>query len=717
MSQPDPTCPRCRGPMKLRNSSFGPFWSCARFPTCRGKIDVEGKKPQENAPPAKPPPLGPTAEARPVGVHPPDFGRLDDHQREVVEYVRGVGVVAASAGSGKTHVLIQRTLYLLHLGELPESICLLAYNKDAAQTLRDRLAQFAPHAAARVQIFTFHSWCYAVLRHWYPNDPRYGHTRILGGAGSKHPIELARVAARKVTEKDDEDDSAWGLLAAADRIAENMVRLDVENTPAEIVRVMGWWTEETPVPKVLPPQLLHKAKIQARFCQEWATIKATEGYIDFTDMVCTVAWWIRSAPDQPHVHWLTQLYRHVMVDECQDINPARHTIATHIGCTAISAVFVGDMRQSLYSFVGAQPDLFQDMATAEGTRLFTLPVNRRSTSEIVDAANAIARDQSWNLGGDARSLTSNGRGEPIQVVTQMTPKDEAVWIIEDIQTRIRRGLPLDTTGENYRIVARTNAMLIDMEYVFVARGVPCRVLGAPGGIWGTTIGQEMLNYLEAIEGIPTWGLLKLANKPKRYAKKDDVRTVILNAQEAEKAGQAADLHGRLRMHLSAGLRRLGTEMASTARRPWGSRCLEVARWLGMEDEKSMEGGDTDRADALRALLHHAQSLGSLRGIQDYRDALAKQERAPAVLLSTIHAAKGQEARVVYVAGVRTDKLPHKKGESVDEERRIFYVAVTRAREACVITTGGTPSRFLRELSWIDDIPKWETEAASTPEEG
>lgn len=855
MSADAPSCPRCNSAMRLRKGGFGEFWACSRYPICKGTINVkapEGSAPREMVP-AKPPQLGPPPGAGPVGVHPVKFDLLDDYQRKVVEFVEGVGVVAASAGSGKTFTLIQRTIYLLSLGEVPESLLLLAYNKDAAQTIRDRLAQHVhPSIAARVNIFTFHAWAYAVLRLWYPTDPRYSHTRILGGAGGKHPIELAFPVARKAYGDEDET-SAWTLLAAADRIAENMVRLDVQDTERQVANAMGWLDKGVGLvaPK-MPPEMRRKAQLYARFCREWGTAKSKEGVIDFTDMLCTVAWWIRGAPEQPHVGWLTKVYRHVMVDECfvgdtpilladgttraiadivekrehvevlsydvarrvqvkarvtgfkrieakqqmvnvtifaggayrtirctqdhefyvvglgwreigftrpqapvyladgsvgsvdhvkrqrrtdnpefiydlevagtntyyangvlvhncQDTNPARHTIASFLGSKAVSTLYVGDLRQSLYSFVGAQPDIFHSLA--QSSTFFTLPVNRRSTSYIVEAANAIAEGQTWNLGGAAKALPTNGQGEPIQVHVQENPGDEAAFILDDINTRVRRGLPLDILGANYRVIARTHALLAALEYAFVARGMPCRVMGSPGGIWGSGLGQEFLGYIEAIEGHPSWMLLKVANKPKRYCKKEDVRAVIQDAMAAEKAGQPVDLISRLQHHPSKGVQRLGLDLLSTSRKPWGARCLDVARWLGLDKDGDMEGGDRDRGDALKAILHHAQSLGSLRGIQDYRAALAKQERAPAVLLSTIHAAKGQEAKVVYVAGVRTTKLPHAKCESEDEERRVFYVAVTRAQEACMITTGGTPSRFLRELKWVEDLPEW-TEGAA-----
>lgn len=597
--------------------------------------------------------------------------------------------------SGKSHCLVERSVWLMHGGAVPESVLLLAYNKDAAETLRERLSGRLGRDAGRIAVFTFHAWAYAVLRHWYPGDERYRFDRILGGAEGMHPIRIAA----PLVELHKLDLSPWTLLAAADRIAENMVQLGVLDTPQQIAHAMGW----TPREEKSGVETLRQAETYAKFCVAWRDAKARENVIDFTDMLCSVAWAILQTPEAPHVAWLRGAYQHVMVDEAQDGNPARNTIARYLGSQAKSLLYCGDLRQSLYSFTGARPDQFLALSEEEGTIFTTLPYNRRSTKNIVEAANEIARGHEWNLGGDCFPLADKPLGEPVDVRVQDSPQKESTEIIEDINTRIRRGLPLGTPQRaNYAVLARTNAMLVDLECAFVAKGVPVRVVGNPGGVWASSIGKEMIAYLEGIEGIPTWALLNVANKPKRYCKKDDLRAVIEGAQARERAGQPASFHNELCMHKAQGMQRFGYDLRARSREPWPVKVLAVARWLGLEAPQEIEGGDQDRADAIRSLMMAAQSMGSIKAIYDHRNEAAKGERVPAVELSTIHRMKGEERTVIYVAGVRTDKLPHKLCESEAEEWRVLYVAVTRAQEVCVITTGGRPSKFLRELGWVED---------------
>lgn len=367
------------------------------------------------------------------------------------------------------------------------------------------------------------------------------------------------------------------------------------------------------------------------------------------------------------------------------------------------------VHNSVNGFAGAKPRLFLNLAHAPGVTLLTLPVNRRSSRRVVEAANEIARGQEWNLGGDTVARPGAPEGEPVQVWDTENAQAEASRVISDIQRRVSHGRPVEVDGHpSYVCVARTNAWLVQMEYSFVARGIPVRVAGSTGGIWGSGIGQEMLAYLEGIEGVPSFRLLNVLNKPKRFAKKSDLGAVLEKAAEREKAGKRADLHIALSASPSAPINRFGRDLATAAKLPWVRRCRRVAEWLGV-DEDDDDGGDggEDRRAALTALLALAQQLESLAGVYDYQQKMLQGERDPAVRLATIHSMKGSEAPVVYVCGVCVDKLPHRKSveegeEAIDEELRLFYVAVTRARDVCIVSSGGTPSRFLVDTGWVRD---------------
>lgn len=688
-----PACPRCKGPTKLRTSQRGPFFSCVSYPMCHGTIDAPGAQGAPAVTFQRPPMMGVPGNAQPIYNVPQPSFTLDAYQQAACDHRQGWAVVAAAAGSGKSTVLVERAALLIAEGVIPEAICILAFNTSAAELIRTRIAERVGHQGKRVSAYTFHAFAFALLKNWFPRDPRFLPGHILGGNDGPHPIKIVAPLIQELKLEID-----WGsALKVADRVSESLIPLDAADAELQLSKAMGWGSE-------LSAAAIEKAAPYLTFCRAWKERKRRDGLIDFTDMLCDVALAIAYQQHAPHVQALAGMYEHVMVDELQDGNLPRMMIARWLGQKAKSLVGVGDLRQSIANFAGAKPELFMELAHTPGVTLLTLPVNRRSSQRIVEVANLIARGRDWNLGGDCFPRPDAPVGEPVQLWEHDNPQQEASQIISDIQRRVTLGTPMEYGGApTFCCVARTNAMLVDLECAFVARGVPVKVGGSPGGLWGSQVGQELLWYLEGVEGIPSFGLIKVANKPLRYAKKADLGTLLEQAQEREKTSQQVQLHAYLQGAKTQGIQRLGNDLARLAKQPWGVRCLQVARWLGLDDaSEDLDGGD-DRKAALEALMHLAQQLGSLQAIYEYKQKMAKGEKEPAVLLSTIHGAKGREWPVVYVCGVRVDKLPHSRAEDIEEERRLFYVAVTRARDICIVSTGGTPSVFLVDLGWVKDL--------------
>jgi superfamily I DNA/RNA helicase len=964
-------CPRCRAPLVTKTGRSGAWQECSKRPACRFKQDVG--RPEHAAKPAPPKPLGyrPGCLPLPAGIVLPGALALDEHQQRASAWREGLAVVAASAGSGKTTLLCERVCDLLAEGWVPEAIALLAYNRDAAETIRQRLAVRLGRAADRVDIFTFHAFCYALLRHWYPAEARLSRGRILGTPEAPHPVKLA---AQLIDEL--KLGISWGAaLDCASRCAEALVDLDVQGASIELARCMGW----APRTGEIAADVAMKAAKFHRFCLAWRERKQREGLIEFSDMLGEVALAMRRHPET--LAYLGRLYSHVMVDEAQDGAVSRIEIARFLGREARSLMFVGDLRQcqpagtmvltpdgehaietlrtgdevcawirgdktvqrigsrvevaqrfysgmltqittrsgrqtvttdthrwlvrwnpeirqeltavyvmrkylpecgvcyrvgwckvidesagrafahykqrmrleeaeaiwlvkvtktraeasawesiiasrygiptvmflskpatalytpevlglvwrecavasrvgaerlfldfnlsvahpfhqdsesrpgrqtlfetaacnlceglmvpvqqgrtyewepveaiqrtacedlpvwsmdvanygayvadgictlnSIYGFSGARPDLFMDLAHDPAATLLTLPVNRRSTQRIVEAANAVADGEPWNLGGACVARPGAPVGEVVRTWVQASPSEEAQDVIADIQRRVGAGRGMGTVADpTYCCLARTNAMLVSLEHAFVARNVPCRLAGSPGGVWASEVGEQMLQYLEAVEGVPSFGAVKIANHPKRFAKKAEVGEAVEQARDAEQRGQKPMLHARLEAK-GGGAGRLGRDLARAAALSWNRRVLQCARWLGLDDVEEVDGDD-DRRACLEALVSLTQQLGSLSAIYDFKTAAARGEKGPTVLLSTIHRGKGQEWPVVYVCGVRAKALPHQKCEDTAEEKRLLYVAVTRARDVLVLSTGGKASEFLVELGWAEE---------------
>jgi DNA helicase-2/ATP-dependent DNA helicase PcrA len=640
--------------------------------------------PEVHSVPAPPPPLGVYAGCLPVAYVAPASIQLDPFQRAVVDWTAGEAVVPAAAGAGKTTTLVERTATLLALGEVPESILLLVYNRDAADAIRERLKARLHDAgtAARVNVFTFHAWCYALLRHWYPTQARLAQGHILETPGAPHPVKLVEPLL-----KDLKIDLAWrDALQAVERLSEALINPEDFDVGLAGRALHLKETRSAHLAELLRPYMT--------FAAAWQRKKREDGWVQFSDMIYEVAQAMAQHPS--HLGYLRTIYRHVMVDEAQDASRSRASIAEFLGLHAASLLWVGDPAQSIYEFSAADPQILLDIA-ARATVL-RMPVNRRSTERIVQASNEIVRGQPWAIGGDAVARPGAPAGEPVQVWDCETPQAEAERIFVDIQRRARLGLPLGTKDRpNYCCLARTNAMLVELESAFVARGLPVQISGCPGGLWGSSIGKELLAYLEAVEGVPAWSLLDIANQPLRYAAKADLRGIISDAQAREKQGYEVALHDALRASPSRGVQRLGRELAEARLSPWPDRVDACRGWLRGK-AKGLEGGE-DRAAALEAIGALARQLGSLAAVYEYKRAQQRGEQEPAVLLSTIHGAKGLEWPVVYLTGVRSQKLPHQRCVSEDEELRLLYVGCTRARDALVITTGGPASKFLKRLKW------------------
>ena len=736
-------CPRCQSTLQRRTGSRGPFVSCTGYPECRfsrnlksnEKEEVEEEHAEPEVPrhrslplefPAAPPLLGVPngALAVPAWMVPAPTITLNAPQQRVCDHRQGWAACIASAGSGKTTILVERTSQLVREGTIPEAILLLAFNREARATLRGRIVgRLGDDAGSRVQIFTFHAFCYAILRYWFPRAPNLAGNRIIGTERGPKPAPIVYEAARAAGITRDIDWTEWQGYAEVS--AESLIDVSTQNADLQLMQALGRLRRDA---GDIPDYMRDEADAVTRFCQEYRRIKSQDNLIDFADMLYIVAFSImvcqavdnsQQESTYPHVLHMQRMYSDVMVDECQDGNRARWIISKWLANQARSLVCVGDPRQAITaSFTGADPSLFMEFLGVDGESeprsndrpvdVFTLPINLRSSQRIVAASNDIAHDQSWNMGGACTHRDGAPQGDPIQVWDTLSPREEADRIALDVQRRVAEWGGPEATRQRlvqpFACLARTNSQLVDLECGLLARGVAVEVRGQPGGVWGSTVGRDVLAYLKGAEGHPDWGILDIANKPKRFISRKAIAEVIHACRESKKEGELAPLHLALSASPVPGLQRLGRDFADLARKGWGDRVERVVallrKTLGAREE-ALTSSELDRWEAYEALGRYAIEAGSLDGIEVWRRAAAREK--PMVLLSTIHKAKGLEWPVVYVCGVCANKLPHKRADDLDEELRLFYVACTRARDTLVISPAGALSPFLEELRWGSEV--------------
>lgn len=612
--------------------------------------------------------------------------QLDEHQERVVHHRNGEAIVAASAGSGKSACLIERTVEIVREGTPPEGILTLVYNRAAADELRKRfVGRLGKAIGERVPAFTFHGWAFTQMMRWFPGNFSKGN--IVGVDGGPNEIALGREVFKQLGW--DRGVEVKDMLGLSGLIRESLIDVEAADAVDRTLAELPLDGDED------------LAMMGVSFTRAYQQAKARYGAIDFADMLCIVCRVIDRGGARARE--LQQRYFYVQADEAQDGNPARWRIATWLGGAATvkdaapRLLSVGDLRQSLYSFVGARPALFRNRMDA-GAALLTLPVNRRSLAPVVDAGNRIARGRDWHLGGDATASRSD-EGERVSVWA--TDADEGTVVADEIKARMKAGLPLadPLTGKaNYVLLSRTNGYAAGLEIALMIAGLPVRVLGASGGVWGSNVGRDFLAYLRGAEGIAHPDLVRVANKPNRYLK----RALVEEALDAVKDG--AELNVALRNTRAMGGMRFAGELGLLADLDWQARCLRVAQVL-IDDlteraatSRRLIAPEDDAKEAYEALAVAATQLGSLEAIEA-QIAFMKKVKAtePAVEICTMHRSKGLQWPMVFVCGAAEGILPHKNARDLEEERRIFYVAVTRAQQACIVSTGGAPSPFVYDL--------------------
>jgi DNA helicase-2/ATP-dependent DNA helicase PcrA len=634
--------------------------------------------------------------------------KLDEHQQRVVNWRTGEALVAAAAGSGKSTVLVERTAALIREGTPPETILSLVYNRSAAEGLRQRLtARLGSSFGPRVHAATFHSWAYSLVREWWPGQ--FGQNRTVGidEGPSTLTLGLAAVNAAGL----DSGVEIKDLVKLSELAREALIDIAAEDAVQRFIELPVDLNESS-------------AKAGVAFARAYQQEKARRGVIDFADMLYLVNRVISYGGARAKA--LQMRYQHVQVDESQDVNPARLCIAEFLGAGARSLVWVGDFRQTIYSFTGSRPDLLKSKIADLGEQvisehvgrvisgratLLTLPVNRRSTKSIVEAGNQIADGRDWNVGG-ACQASSDVPAEKVHIWHTSGSGEEADAVAQEIEARTRGsgnveaydGVPLANAGgkANYCCLVRTNAQAAGLECSFMLRNMPCRVLGANGGVWSTTVGKELLAYLRAASGRVDKDILKVANKPSRYVK----RAIVENALSI--AGTDFNVFiAALENAGQKGARQLKLDLSLLAALPWNERVEESVRFLQRDlreraSESAIEEPDDDKSAACKALGDVAVQMGSVEAI-DAQIAKMKRvkDRDPAVEICTMHKSKGAEWHTVFTCGVAKGILPHMKARDLEEERRLFYVAVTRAQHVAVISVGGSePSPFLESLGFV-----------------
>ena len=639
---------------------------------------------------------------------------LNEAQREAVTSVDGPLLILAGPGSGKTRVITHRIAYLVRqVGVAPWNILAVTFTNKAAREMRERVEGLIGERAARaLPMGTFHARCARILREFGGPagvDPKFtiydddDQMRLIKQAQQDLSIDPKRYSARSI-------------LSVISRAKNDML------TAAQYSRKASDYFEE----------------VVARCFVRYQELLDQSHALDFDDMLLRTVRLLET--HEPTRSALQSKFHYVLIDEFQDTNVVQYSMAKllthpdHGGNTNLCVV--GDDAQSIYSWRSARPENFLDFERDyPAARIVKLEQNYRSTQTILDAAQeVIAR------GGHRHQKelwTENGEGPPVVIYEAEDVDDEARFIRDEILHQIRRE---DRRPRDFAIMYRTNAQSRGIEDAMKTSGVRYRLVGGTR-FWEREEIKDLVAYLRMIlNPFDSISLFRVINTPTRGIGKGTVDKLQRWAtdigvppysalQLLAGAGDPAtlppaDLAGRNRIALA----RFATLMADLVdlapKNPPPALLRELVERTGFRQylREGFENGDErwENVEQLIVAAEQYDELAPLDGLAAFLENAALVSDADeidakdAVTLITLHAAKGLEFPVVFLAGMEEAVLPHIRSyespEQMDEERRLAYVGITRAKEVLYLSHaryragygGGShnpPSRF------IEDIPE------------
>ena len=641
--------------------------------------------------------------------------QLNEGQRAAVTYCDGPQLVIAGAGSGKTRVLTFKIAYLLaqHAYQ-PWNILALTFTNKAAREMKDRIGRLVGQEQARyLQMGTFHSVFARILRNEAEHIGFNSNFTIYDQSDSRSLV-------KSIIKEMQLDDKTYKPASVADRIsmAKNHLLL-----PQQYMQ-SSWAADDAQKKR---PQVAH---IYNRYVERCRQANA----MDFDDLLVQTFLLFKRNEDirQKYV----ERFRYVLVDEYQDTNYAQQEIVLQLTQQHGRVCVVGDDAQSIYSFRGANIDNilnFQKMY--EGARLFKLEQNYRSTQLIVEAANSLIRKNERQIRKDV--FSENEEGERLTLKPAYSDREEAIIVCNDIK-RIRR--QDQASYSDFAILYRTNAQSRSFEEQMRKDGIPYRIYGGLSFYQRKEI-KDVIAYFRLVANPDDEeALRRIINYPTRGIGDTTVAKIV----------ETANLHNVslwsviqqpivFDLKLAKGtLTKL--EAFKQLVEGWSARianedAYELGHSIIMESgiSKDIYGSnnpeDLSRQENLEEFLSGMQDFvesrkeedrGNEIGLSDFLQEVALltdldsdgDEEQPKVTLMTVHAAKGLEFPTVFVVGLEENIFPSPmcvgSMRELEEERRLLYVAITRAEKHCILTCAqnrfrygkmeyDTPSRFIKDI--------------------
>ncbi|MEJ7791941.1 MAG: UvrD-helicase domain-containing protein [Gaiellaceae bacterium] len=625
------------------------------------------------------------------------LANLNPAQREAVLHTEGPLLVIAGAGSGKTRVLTHRVAHLISaVGVKPNEILAITFTNKAAGEMRERLTNMLGPLARAIWILTFHAACGRMLR---AEAERLGYRSNFTIYDTQDQLRLVKQCLEEL-EKDPKRFAPRGIHAQISNAKNQLV------TPGLYTERVASFYDQT----VAEVYELYQRRLHA------------SNAVDFDDMLMLTVEVLERFPDA-RKRW-QNAFRYVLVDEYQDTNHAQYRLLQLLAESHHNVCAVGDPDQSIYAFRGADiRNILEFERDFPSTRTIALEQNYRSTNAILEAANAVI---SHNTERKEKRLWSElGEGDPVRVVEVEDEHAEARYVAAQIAGLVEEGYG----GSEIAVFYRMNAQSRVLEQTLRLQGIGYRVIGGPRFYERAEV-KDATAYLQVLDNpSDAVSLMRIANRPKRGIGDTTISRLVAYAdvqgsslfETLDRPGEAG--LGTVAVKAVTSLKNLLDSLRSAAQE------LDVPELLqtvldrtgtleAYEAERTIES--RGRIENLEAFVDGAREYhagaqeptlsGFLQEISLYsdQDALTGESN---VTLMTTHNAKGLEFRAVFLVGVEEEIFPSGRSieeQGIEEERRLFYVSLTRAKEWLLLThassrllwgrtTHNLPSRFLDEL--------------------
>lgn len=604
---------------------------------------------------------------------------LNPSQVQAVIHKDGPCMVLAGPGSGKTLTITKRIEYLIGKHHVsPEEILVITFTKAASIEMKERFVRLCGQKAGPVTFGTFHGIYYGILKWAY----RMNASNILSEE-QKYQL-LKQVIGRMEIDIDDEKDFLQGIAGEIGNIKNNQIPLaeyESLNCSEEVFR-----------------------EIFEQYEKERKRLKK----IDFDDMLVLVYELFKKRPDILSM-WQRK-FRYILIDEFQDINQVQYDVIRMLAAPENNLFIVGDDDQSIYRFRGARPDIMLGFKKDyPDTKEILLDVNYRSTKAIVNGAARVIRHNVNRY--PKQIITTNEQGETVHIQEVRHPIEESKYVVSQIQEAKKRGIP----SSEIAVLFRTNVEARALAETFMEYNMPFRMKERMPNLYEHFIAQDLTTYLKmALGDRSRKSFLAIMNRPNRYIGRDSVEGTTISFESLRKFYCDKDWMLDRIDQLEVDFRIL-KNMA-----PYGAiqyirkhigydeflKEYAAFRKINMEDLKEVLREIEERAKAFRTIEEW------FTHIEEYSEELKRQSQQKetdpeAITFMTMHGSKGLEFDLVFIIGANETITPYKKAETkeeVEEERRMFYVAMTRARKKLIISytkerngESMAQSRFVGEL--------------------